>query len=205
MSATSKKLDTPSSSRGQQRQQRQSEETVSGDIQAKRRANKKVEGSYLVGVRRLSQVDPVLRQFVPDQNFELQFGISHKVVAVREPQVMVPRTGGLVFLPVWTTPGSTPGLQGEIITRYFLPVCLFEHLHGREQPVPVVLNPDSDRVQVQLPDLFADFQIIVAVVQEGLDVLGQVKLGQPLEDEARPLAHVERTNGSALIAHRRLR
>ncbi|TNN78262.1 hypothetical protein EYF80_011502 [Liparis tanakae] len=63
-------------------------------------------------------------------------------------------------------------------------------VHRGEQPVSVVLNLDAYGVEVWLPDLFTDLQVIIAVVDEGLHVLGQMELTQPLQNEVWTLAHL---------------
>jgi len=58
-----------------------------------------------------------------------------------------------------------------------------QHAHTLQQLAPVRGIVHSDCVQVDLPDLLADLQLIVAVLQEALAVVGQSDGAQPLADD----------------------
>lgn len=164
----------------------------------------KIHWPYLKSVRCFSQVDSILRKFIPYQHFELQFRISYKVIAIGHPWIVVSRAGGLVrsisswtwpccpgvITPVWArvlvAGGRNQWLQRKIVATRLTLVTISELEYRCKQPVSVIFNVDPYGIQVWLPDLLANFQVIIAIVDEWLHILGQVELGQPLEDKVWP-------------------
>ena len=152
--------------------------------------------SYLVGIRCFAQVDPLFGQFIPDQYLELQFGISNEVITIGEPGVVVARAGGLV--PEGRGPGELPPgspqlplllrlkesrtigatwvqrLQGEIVSGGLPVVRLSQPRHGAQQPVSVVLYADTDGIEVRLPNLLANFQVVISIIHKRLHILSQL-------------------------------
>lgn len=153
--------------------------------------------SYLVGVGGFTQVDAVADELVPDHDLQLQPGVDDEPTAARRPPPpagALPRTRpppGLLLprYPAGAAPsggGRRPRgrrrrlrLQGEVEPRRRL-VRLLQPPHGFVNPAPVVGHGNADGIQVRVPDLLADLQVVVAIIDEGLRVLEELQGLQPL-------------------------
>lgn len=70
---------------------------------------------------------------------------------------------------------------------------LAQSAHRQQQTVTVRRVEHSDGVQIGIADLFAYFQIVVPVVQEGIGVLAQVQGPEPLDNDVAAVLSGHRT------------
>lgn len=164
----------------------------------------------------IAQSDAVLLEFLPKKHLELnprypdEFRLALFVlIQVPREFLSTPGTGGSRGTPAEDVlVGHPPGgrsrrprtgtvtlalfldglrlLQGEVDGSGSL---LAQSPHRLQETVPVLGVEDSDRVQVGVPHLFTNLQIVVAIVQEGLGVLAEVERPQPFDDDVAVARH----------------
>lgn len=155
--------------------------------------------SYLVGIGGFTQVDAVADELVPDHDLQLQPGVGGQPLAAACPASPAGALPGCRPPPGLLLPGHPAGtapdsggrrsrwrrrrlrLQGEV-----QPCCplvrLLQPPHGFVDPAPVVGHGNADGIQVRVPDLLAHLQVVVAIIDKGLRVLGELQGLQPLVD-----------------------
>lgn len=168
--------------------------------------------SYLLGEGELGQVDAVPDELIPDHDLQLQLGVDHQLPPVAQRQVslrpqvvsvvpdplavgLCPRLGspqpGLVLVHYATGVESGCGghrFQGEVEPAGRVLGFVFQPSHRVVDPLPVVRDEDADGIQVGVSDLLADLQVVIAVIHERLDILGELEGFEPLVDDDRSVA-----------------